>query len=351
MFDPTLYLHLSFAVILTALAFGISWIMSRFAPIVDEPNHRSSHMKTVPRAGGLSVVITFYIGFAFSWQLGYLDFVDKTLLAGFAVSTFLIAVVSLVDDITEQSAVVKLVTQIIAIVIVLYLGILLDVIAIPVVGYVQLGFLGYVVSFFWILGLTNAYNFMDGLDGLAGGVAVIVSFFFLIITYNEGSTFVYILSYSVLAGALGFWILNYPPARITLGDVGAAFLGFCFAVLAIIASRFDESRTSFLVMPLLLFNFIYDTSFTFLRRLINRERVLEAHRSHLYQLLNRSGYSHLEVVLIQYCMVFLQGLGAFILVQIPGNERMLIFVPFIFLQIVYTILVFRFARSRGVDIW
>ena len=350
MFDPTLYLHLSFAVMLTALAFGISWIMSRFAPIVDEPNHRSSHMKTVPRAGGLSVVITFYIGFAFSWQLGYLDFVDKTLLAGFAASTFLIAVVSLVDDITEQSTVVKLVTQIIAIVIVLYLGILLDVIAIPVVGYVQLGYLGYVVSFFWILGLTNAYNFMDGLDGLAGGVAVIVSLFFLIITYNEGSTFVYILSYSLLAGALGFWILNYPPARIILGDVGAAFLGFCFAVLAIIASRFDESRTSFLVMPLLLFNFIYDTSFTFLRRLINRERVLEAHRSHLYQLLNRSGYSHLEVVLIQYCMVFLQGLGALILVQIPGNERMLIFVPFILLQIVYTILVFKFARSRGVDI-
>ena len=103
-------------------------------------------------------------------------------------------------------------------------------------------------------------------------------------------------------------------------------------------------------MPLLLFNFIDDTSFTFVRRLINGEKVFEAHRSHLYQLLNRSGYSHLEVVLIQYCMVFLQGLGAIILVTIPGDERMLIFAPFILMQIVYTVIVFKFAGSRGVDI-
>ena len=349
MFDTNLYIHLAFGSLLAVLAFLISLILSRLAPIIDKPNHRSAHSRMVPRAGGISIVVTFYIGFAVSWYLGYLKFVELRLLLGFLLSTFLIALVSLVDDITEQSATVKLITQIIAIGIVLYLGIHLDVLAIPIVGYVQLGHIGYLVSFFWILGLTNAYNFMDGLDGLAGGVAVIVSLFFLIITYSEGSTFVYVISYSVLAGAFGFWVLNYPPARIILGDVGSAFLGFCFAVLAIIASRFDESRTSFLVMPLLLFNFIYDTFFTFLRRLISREKVLEAHRGHLYQLLNRAGYSHLEVVLIQYCMVFLQGIGALILVKIPGNERMLVFVPFIFIQIVYTILVFKFARSRGVD--
>ncbi len=317
---------------------------------MDKPNHRSSHSKVIPRAGGISIVITFYIGFAVSWYLGYLKFIEFKLLVGFMFSTSLIALISLVDDITEQSAIVKLITQIIAIGAVLYLGIHLDVLAIPIFGYVELGYLGYLISFFWILGLTNAYNFMDGLDGLAGGVAVIVSLFFLIITYSEGSTFVYIISYSVLAGALGFWILNYPPAKIILGDVGSAFLGFCFAVLAIIASRFDESRTSFLVMPLLLFNFIYDTLFTFVRRLINREKVFEAHRTHLYQLLNRAGYSHLEVVLMQYCMVFLQGLGALILVKIPGNERMLVFIPFFFLQIAYTVLVLKFARDRGVVI-
>ena len=190
---------------------------------------------------------------------------------------------------------------------------------------------------------------MDGLDGLAGGVAVIASLFFMIITFHEGSSFVYIISYSLLAGALGFMFLNYPPAKIILGDVGAAFLGFAFAVLAIIAARYDESKTSFLVMPLLMFNFIYDTSFTFIRRLLKGEKVTEAHRTHLYQLLNRSGYSHLEVVLTQYCMVFLQGLGAIWLINIPGSERMLVFVPFLVFQVAYTYAVFQRVRKSRVE--
>ena len=350
MFDPDLYLHLGFGFLLTLLALGITWSMSRFVRIMDEPNHRSSHVKAVPRAGGVSIVVVFYLGVGLTWALGGFEGLDLSLLSGFLIAAFLIAVISLVDDITDQTAVVKLVTQIFAVCIGLYLGIVLDEIAVPIVGYVSLGISGLVISFFWMVGLTNAYNFMDGLDGLAGGVAVIVSLFFLIISYSEGSTFVYIISYSLLAGALGFSILNYPPAKIILGDVGAAFLGFLFASLAIIASRYDESRTSFLVMPLLLFNFIYDTSFTFIRRLLAGEKVFEAHRSHLYQLLNRSGYTHLEVVLIQYCMVFLQGIGALVLVRVPGDERMLVFVPFLVLQVIYTVLVMRFAKANSVVI-
>ena len=322
--------------------------MARFVRIMDEPNHRSSHVKAVPRAGGVSVVITFYIGICITWLLGEFEGVQARLLIGFLLSTFLIAAISLIDDITDQSALVKLVTQMIAVVIVLSLGITLDEIAIPVVGYVDLGVVGYVISFFWILGLTNSFNFMDGLDGLAGGVTAIAGLFFLIITFTEGSSFVYIISYSLLAGALGFLFLNFPPAKIILGDVGAAFLGFVFAVLAIIATRYDESRTSFLVIPLLTFNLIYDTSYTFLRRLAQGKNVLEAHREHLYQLMNRSGFSHMEVVLTQYCMVFMQGLGALWIVNIPGNERMLVFIPFLAFQLAYTWQVRKKAQRSGI---
>ena len=348
MFNPNLYLHLAFGVALTIIAYGVTWVMARFVRIMDEPNHRSSHVKAVPRAGGVSVVITFYIGICITWLLGEFEGVQARLLIGFLLSTFLIAAISLIDDITDQSALVKLVTQMIAVAIVLSLGITLDEIAIPVVGYVDLGVVGYVISFFWILGLTNSYNFMDGLDGLAGGVAVIAGLFFMIITFYEGSSFVYIISYSLLAGALGFLFLNFPPAKIILGDVGAAFLGFVFAVLAIIATRYDESRTSFLVIPMLMFNFIYDTSYTFLRRLSQGKNVLEAHREHLYQLMNRSGFSHMEVVLTQYCMVFMQGLGALWIVNIPGDERMFVFVPFLVFQLAYTWQVRKKAQKSGI---
>jgi len=348
LFNPNLYLHLAFGVALTIIAYGVTWVMARFVRIMDEPNHRSSHVKAVPRAGGVSVVITFYIGICITWLLGEFEGVQARLLIGFLLSTFLIAAISLIDDITDQSALVKLVTQMIAVAIVLSLGITLDEIAIPVVGYVDLGVVGYVISFFWILGLTNSYNFMDGLDGLAGGVAVIAGLFFMIITFYEGSSFVYIISYSLLAGALGFLFLNFPPAKIILGDVGAAFLGFVFAVLAIIATRYDESRTSFLVIPMLMFNFIYDTSYTFLRRLSQGKNVLEAHREHLYQLMNRSGFSHMEVVLTQYCMVFMQGLGALWVVNIPGDERMFVFVPFLVFQLAYTWQVRKKAQKSGI---
>ncbi|MFT7305306.1 MAG: UDP-GlcNAc:undecaprenyl-phosphate GlcNAc-1-phosphate transferase [Candidatus Azotimanducaceae bacterium] len=189
---------------------------------------------------------------------------------------------------------------------------------------------------------------MDGLGGLAGGVAAIAGLFFMIFTFYEGSTFVYIIGYLLLAGSLGFLFHNFPPAKIILGDVGAAFLGFVFAVLAIIATRFDESHTSFLVIPMLMFNLIYDASYTFIRRLIQGKNVFEAHREHLYQLMNRSGVSHMGVVLTQYCMVFMQGLGALWIVNIPGDERMLVFVPFLLFQLIYTLQIYRKAEKAGV---
>lgn len=342
------YLHIAFGISLTLVAYIITMLMRRVVRIMDEPNLRSSHQKAVPRAGGVSIVITWLIGMAVIFYLGAINQIERVYLEGFVISALLIAIISLVDDISEKSAMFKLQTQIVAVLVVLYYGIILDEMAFPGFGYVELGWFGVVFSFFWIVGLTNAYNFMDGLDGLAGGVAVIASLFFMVITYHEGSSFVYITCYTILAGALGFLFLNFPPARIILGDVGAAFLGFVFATLAIIAARYDESHTSFLVIPLLMFHFIYDTFFTFLRRLFKGENVTQAHRTHLYQLMNRNGYSHLEVVLIQYCMVFMQGLGAMWLVQIPGDQRLFVFVPFLIFQAWYTVVVIKKAKRLGV---
>ena len=189
---------------------------------------------------------------------------------------------------------------------------------------------------------------MDGIDGLVASTAVIAGLFFMAISYYEGSTFVYITGYTIIAGSVGFLVYNAPPAKIFMGDVGSAFLGFVFAALAIIAARYDESHTSFLVMPMLLFHFIYDTMFTFIRRLLAGKNPLEAHRDHLYQLLVASGYTHLEVTLLSCCMAFLQGLGALWMVNIPGNERVFVFIPFLLIQITYSVLTLKRARKAGV---
>ncbi len=312
---------------------------------MDVPNLRSAHIIATPKSGGISIVATFLIGVVTIFLIADKVIVRQAYFYGFVLSSLLIASISLYDDLTNKPFAVKLTTQFVAVIVVLWSGLVIDQISVPLLGNVWLGWISYPISFLWILGLTNAFNFMDGIDGLAAGVAVIASVFFCVITFNEGSTFVYITTYTIFSGALGFLCYNWAPARIFMGDVGSAFLGFAFAVLAIIAARYDSSHTPFLIMPLLLFNFIYDTFFTFIRRLLRGERVVDAHRTHLYQLCNRLGYSHREVSLFHYGMCIVQGLGAVWMVNTPSIERLYVFAPFFLFQIAYSFIVIRRARK------
>ena len=339
--------HLAFAAGLFVLAVLLTRLMLYRVRIMDLPNERSSHRSPTPKSGGISIVCTFLVGGAVIFYVGEMTRIREDYFIGFVFSAILIAGIALYDDIKDKPFVIKLTTQLVAVFLVLAFGIVVDQITLPYVGIVEFGWWGYPISFLWIIGLTNAYNFMDGLDGLAAGVAVIASAFFCAITFSQGSNFVYITCYALLAGALGFLVYNFPPARIFMGDVGSTFLGFAFAVLAIIAARYDRSHTSFLVMPLLLFNLIYDTFFTFMRRLLRGERVLFAHRTHLYQLFNRLGYSHRAVSLFHYGVCVLQGIAAIGMVNIIGHQRVLVFLPFLAFQVIYSYVIIRRARKAG----
>jgi UDP-GlcNAc:undecaprenyl-phosphate GlcNAc-1-phosphate transferase len=337
--------HLLFALGLLGLSIFLTRLMLHRVRIMDVPNPRSAHSTPTPKSGGISIVTTFLIGVVIIFVVAERVVIRQTYYYGFVFSALVIAGISFYDDIKNKPFIIKLVTQFGAVVVVLMSGLVIDQIAMPFLGLVSLGWLSYPLSFLWILGLTNTYNFMDGLDGLAGGVAVIVSAFFCFITFSQGSTFVYVTSYTILSGALGFLVYNWPPARVFLGDVGSAFLGFVFAVLAIIGARYDASHTSFLVIPLLLFNFIYDTFFTFVRRFLREERVVDAHRTHLYQLFNRLGYSHRTVSLFHYAVCIVQGLAAVWMVNIPGSERMLVFLPFLLFQVLYSYIIVTRAKQ------
>ena len=132
-----------------------------------------------------------------------------------------------------------------------------------------------------------------------------------------------------------------------MGDIGSTFLGFSFATMAVIAARYDHSHTSLFVVPLLLFHFIFDTLFTFLRRLLAGEHVFLAHRSHLYQLLNQLGYSHKQVSSLYSLMAILQGAGAIWMTKIPGPNRVIIFLPFLVLYLFFAAWVTVKAKRKG----
>ncbi|PPR10158.1 MAG: putative undecaprenyl-phosphate N-acetylglucosaminyl 1-phosphate transferase [Alphaproteobacteria bacterium MarineAlpha11_Bin1] len=340
--------HIIFAIALFALSV-LATLMVRRLKILDEPNHRSSHDQPIPSTGGLAIFLVFASGFTAVCLVSDDDRLSNYNLLGFALSASVIALVGFLDDLRKlKTFKIKLAAQIFGAIILLAFGIVINRVSVPFFGSVDLGWFGYLLTLIWIVGLTNIFNFMDGLNGLAAGVSVTVATFFCIVTYVEGSFFVYILCYVLAASSAGFLIFNFPRARVFMGDVGSQFIGFTFAALAVIAAEIDASRTSFLVVPLLFFNFLFDTIFTLCRRALYGENVTQPHRTHLYQLLNRTGWSHIRVSVLHFAMTALQGMGAFILIGSGSEDRILIFIPFLIIQIFYAVLVMRAARRHGI---
>jgi UDP-N-acetylmuramyl pentapeptide phosphotransferase/UDP-N-acetylglucosamine-1-phosphate transferase len=268
------------------------WAVER---MLDIPNARSSHTRPTPRGGGLGIVVGVLIG---AWIL----FISRILSMPFRESAALslgggiVALVGWLDDIHRLPYRIRLVVQAISSAIILIAIGYFHTITVPFVGDIHLYSIGIPFALLWIMGLTNAYNFMDGIDGIAGGQALIAGLGWTIIGFLSGQSFVGLIGVLLSASSLGFLIYNWPPARIFMGDVGSAFIGFTLAVLPIFAAQRDPlfMIAGFLVV----WPFIFDTSFTVIRRLIRGENIFVAHRSHIYQRLVIAGYSHRFVTLV-----------------------------------------------------
>jgi UDP-N-acetylmuramyl pentapeptide phosphotransferase/UDP-N-acetylglucosamine-1-phosphate transferase len=153
-----------------------------------------------------------------------------------------------------------------------------------------------VLTWFWIVGLTNAYNFMDGVDGMAGGQAVAAGVGWVILGLLTGQLVLVLLGGCLAATSLGFLIHNWHPARIFMGDVGATFLGYSFAAITVMATH-DVPRLG-LAGVLLVWPSIFDTGFTVLRRLRRRENIFAGHRTFLFHRLTSAGWSHATAALL-----------------------------------------------------
>jgi UDP-N-acetylmuramyl pentapeptide phosphotransferase/UDP-N-acetylglucosamine-1-phosphate transferase len=263
------------------------WAQKR---LLDVPNERSSHVAPTPRGGGLAVVAVVIGGvLLFAPQLR-----AGTHVAGYVAGALLIAIVSFIDDVRPVSFRARLLVHSAAALIAIgaYTG--WQGAAFPLLAWGP-GVAGG-LTFLWIVGLTNAYNFMDGIDGLAGVQAVISGLAWCIIGFIMSTPAPALIGLLAAAASAGFLLHNWPPARIFMGDVGSAFLGYTFAVLPLMI---DTAGPSIMAAGMLIVGlFVFDTVFTFLRRLAARENVFLAHRSHLYQRLTTAGRSHRTVTLL-----------------------------------------------------
>lgn len=339
--------HLAFAGALAVLSAIVVRLMIAF-PILDHPNARSAHKRPTPRGGGLGVVLAFMAGMVVLYQVAVYARVAERQFLGVIVAAGAIAAVALTDDVRDLSARLRLAAQALAALVAVGSGLVVQRLAIPWVGEVDLGWLGIGLTLVWIVGCTNAVNFMDGLDGLVGGTLLIASAALALIAALQGGWFVYAAALFLAAGFCGFLPFNLHPARIFMGDVGSQFAGFMLAVLAVAASRFDGQQLSFLIVPLLMFGLLFDAAFTLGRRALMGERLAEGHRTHLYQLAQRSGVPVRAVAAVHWGFaVFHAGL-ALVFLQLSPGLKPLVVVPAVAGQVAWLAYVLGRMKAAGV---
>ena len=283
------------------------YLIRRYAErrqIMDHPNERSSHSMPTPRGGGLAIVL-IVMG-AGGWSASEAG-LDRSLV--YLISGAVIAWLGWRDDVHSLSPRVRFTVQgLVAAVSIYGLG-YFKFVTIPLFGELYLGWVGILITFLWIVGLTNAYNFMDGIDGIAGGVALAAALGWMMLASNMQNGFVFWVSLAVAAGSLGFLFHNWSPAKIFMGDVASTFLGYTFAVLPLLSA--DQGGDALMLGTLLMWTFIMDAGVTFIRRALKREQLFSAHRTHLYQRLVIGGYKHATISVLYILLTLLAGILSF----------------------------------------
>jgi UDP-GlcNAc:undecaprenyl-phosphate GlcNAc-1-phosphate transferase len=319
--------------------------------VPDHPDARKAHVQTTPKSGGVGIVLAFLLGVMLLYRYGQVSRLAETYFIGVIAAAVLMAVVSFIDDLLNISFVIKLATQMAAALVAVAAGLWVHVLALPYYGTIDIGWLGVPVSIFFLLFVTNAMNFIDGLNGLAAGVTFWACLFLAGIAGIYGGFFVYTASLLLAGGVLGFLPFNFPRAKIFMGDVGSQFCGFMLALFGIAAARFEAAPLSFLLVPLLLSGVLYDVTFTLIRRILARENIARAHNGHLYQVVRRAGLDARYVALWHWAFVFFGG-GAAVLFLVAPNavKPVVVLVPLV-PQLVWTWYVVERAKLANLGKW
>ena len=319
--------------------------------VMDRPNDRSAHTLPTPKGGGIGVVTAFMLGIAMLYGFAEFSRLADPYFRGVILSALAIAVVSFLDDLWDWPFTIKLATQIGAAVVVVVSGLSVASLRVPYWGVVELGWLGPVATVMWIVYVTNAMNFIDGLNGLAAGVTLVACLFLAAIAAMLSGWFVYFAALVLAAGVLGFLPFNFPRARIFLGDVGSQFCGFLLAMLGVAAARFERVEMSLLLVPMLLNGVLFDVTFTLVRRALNGNKLTQGHRSHLYQIAHRSGMKPWAVSLIHWGFAALGGLVALLFVISPSAVKPALPLLLLLPQMIWGTYVVIRARRADIGRW
>ena len=282
---------------------------------IDHPSERKIHDFPIPRLGGLAVAaavaLTLLLGCYLNPYLRGGLFSLKGLLAG----SFIILALGIYDDIRNAPPLLKILVQAGGAGLAVALGIRFDLVSNPLApqmrDHFNLGILAIPLAILWIVVLTNAMNLIDGLDGLATGIALFASTAMFLISLSQGAGVVTYFYASLAGSTLAFLKFNRFPARVFLGDAGSTFLGFCFACLSIEGSQKSYTITA-LFIPLIVFGLpIFDAIVALIRRYINRTKFQVADGEHIHHQLVSFGLHQRQAVFILYAVTIMLGIVGF----------------------------------------
>lgn len=322
-------LFMIFAFIVSfAFTFATTPLVRRFAfkiGAIDIPkDNRRMHKKPTPRIGGLAII--------FGFTVATLCFAQPSRqLYGTLAGAAIIAVMGVIDDCKNLPAKLKFVIQIIAALVVVFAGdIKIDVFTNPNFlsdnpYWVLPEWLSVTLTVIWIVFITNAVNFIDGLDGLAAGVSAIMSISLVFISIRVGEYPIAILGIALMGSCFGFLPFNFNPAKIFMGDTGSTFLGFMLATLSIQGVFKSYAVISFAVPLLILGLPLFDALFAMIRRILRGQSPMTADRGHLHHRLVDMGFSQKQTVFILYAISGVLGITAVLLAE-SGVLRALLLV-------------------------
>ncbi len=318
---PLLIISLTALAVSLAVTPGIRALAIRFE-IGDYPSVRKIHKTFIPRMGGVGIIAGFVAGLIVAAFFMPAAFSQSPFnLRGILLCLLLIIGLGIYDDIHGVGSLGKLIVQVLAASIVISSGLQIDNLVLPFSDPISLGVLSLPLTILWLVGVTNAVNLLDGLDGLAVGVSAIVSATIFAIGVFTSDVLLVVVSLSLFFACLGFLRYNFHPASIFMGDTGSLFLGFLLACLSLSVMQHaaaDLSKISLLVAIVTLAVPIVDTSVAFFRRLNKGMHPLKPDKEHIHHRLMDLGLSHRQTVVVIYAVSLFNGIVALLLVLLDS---------------------------------
>lgn len=326
------YHHLvAFAVALIVAFFAtpIARRIALYTGAVNVPkDSRRVHKKPMALLGGLAIIAGFVVAIVYSFYMKnpktFFMYITKPKTIGILIGTAVIVILGIIDDIRPLRARVKFPVQLLAAIVVVATGTRITAISKPFITGVAVhpsmmfrlqDIIAFVISVFWIVGITNAINLIDGLDGLAAGVSGIAALSLYIVAVIRRQDDMAIIGVSLVGAIAGFLPYNFNPAKLFMGDTGSTFLGFMLAILSIEGTMKSVTALA-LAIPILVLGLpIFDTAFAILRRIMNGRPIGEADRGHIHHRLLDMGLSHRMSVTILYIISAALGICSIALVD------------------------------------